>query len=89
MNTPPGPREPTNFNTPGMRLSQLRRYATNHLVTVLAVVSTVIVIAPLLAILGYLIYKGASSLNLAFFTRFPSRSARMAAVWPTPSWARP
>ena len=71
MNTPPGPREPTNFNTPGMRLSQMRRYATNHLVTVLAVVSTIIVIAPLLAILGYLIYKGASSLNLAFFTQIP------------------
>jgi phosphate transport system permease protein len=71
MNPASGLREPTNFNTRGMRLSQLRRYATNHLVTVLAIVSTIVVIAPLLAILGYLIYKGASSLNLAFFTQIP------------------
>jgi len=41
-------------------------------VTGLAVLSTVIVIAPLVAILGYLIYKGASSLNLAFFTHIPA-----------------
>ena len=38
----------------------------------LAILSTVIVIAPLIAILGYLIYKGASSLNLAFFTHIPA-----------------
>jgi phosphate transport system permease protein len=54
-----------------MRLSQLRRWSVNHLVTVLAIVSTLLVIAPLLAILGYLIYKGASSLNWAFFTQIP------------------
>ncbi|HEX4652336.1 MAG TPA: phosphate ABC transporter permease PstA [Granulicella sp.] len=71
MNSPSGLREPTNFNTPGMRLSQLRRRSVNHLVTVLAIVSTLLVIAPLLAILGYLIYKGASSLNWAFFTQIP------------------
>jgi phosphate transport system permease protein len=71
MNSPIGLREPTNFNTPGMRLSQLRRRSVNHLVTLLAIVSTILVIAPLLAILGYLIYKGASSLNLAFFTQIP------------------
>jgi phosphate transport system permease protein len=39
--------------------------------TALAVLSTVLVVAPLLAIFGYLIYKGASSLNLAFFTQIP------------------
>jgi phosphate transport system permease protein len=38
----------------------------------LAVLSTIIVIAPLVAILFYLIYKGASSLNLAFFTHIPA-----------------
>jgi phosphate transport system permease protein len=53
------------------RLLDLRRSATNHLVTVVAIVSTVVVLAPLIAILGYLIYKGASSLNLAFFTHVP------------------
>jgi phosphate transport system permease protein len=35
------------------------------------VLSTVLVVAPLLAIFVYLIYKGASSLNLAFFTQIP------------------
>jgi phosphate transport system permease protein len=44
----------------------------NHLVTVLAVLSTILVIAPLVAILVYLIYMGASSLNLAFFTHIPA-----------------
>jgi len=71
MNPATGLREPTNFNTRGMRLSQLRRRSVNHLVTVLAIASTILVIAPLLAILGYLIYKGASSLNWAFFTQIP------------------
>ena len=54
------------------RLHQLWRAGTNHFVTVLAVVSTVLVLVPLVAILGYLIYKGASSLNLAFFTHVPA-----------------
>jgi phosphate transport system permease protein len=54
------------------RLNQVRRVATNHLVTVIAVGSTVLVLVPLVAILGYLIYKGASSLNLAFFTHIPA-----------------
>jgi phosphate transport system permease protein len=53
------------------RFVTVRRSATNHLVTGLALVSTVIVLVPLIAILGYLIYKGASSLNLAFFTKAP------------------
>jgi phosphate transport system permease protein len=38
----------------------------------LAILSTVIVIVPLVAILVYLIYKGASSLNIAFFTHIPA-----------------
>jgi len=35
-----------------MRLNTVRRYVVNHLVTVLAVLSTVIVIVPLIAILA-------------------------------------
>jgi phosphate transport system permease protein len=54
------------------RAVRARRTLTNHLVTGLAVLSTAIVLLPLVAILGYLIYKGASSLNLAFFTRVPA-----------------
>ena len=37
----------------------------------LAILATVIVVAPLVAIFVYLLYKGASSLNLAFFTQIP------------------
>ena len=49
-----------------------QRYLTDAAVTVVAVVSTVAVLIPLVAILGYLIFKGASSLNWAFFTRIPA-----------------
>jgi phosphate transport system permease protein len=55
-----------------VRLNRVRRHLWNHVVTGLAVLSTVIVIAPLVAILAYLIYKGASSLNFAFFTHIPA-----------------
>jgi phosphate transport system permease protein len=47
------------------------RTVTDHGVTVLAVLATIVVVAPLVTIFGYLIYKGASSLNLAFFTQVP------------------
>ena len=47
------------------------RTAEDGLATGLAVLSTVLVVAPLVAIFVYLIYKGASSLNLAFFTQIP------------------
>jgi phosphate transport system permease protein len=53
------------------RMIKLRRNWTNHIVTGLALVSTVIVLVPLIAILGYLLYQGASSLNWAFFTKAP------------------
>lgn len=51
--------------------NRIRRSFTNHLATGLAVLSTVLVVAPLVAIFGYLIYKGASSLSFAFFTQIP------------------
>jgi phosphate transport system permease protein len=53
------------------RFVRMKRSATNHAVTGIAVLSTVVVLVPLFAILGYLIFKGASSLNLAFFTKVP------------------
>lgn len=49
----------------------LRRRLTDHLVTVLAVLTVIIVLAPLIAIFGDLVYKGASSVNWAFFTKTP------------------
>jgi phosphate transport system permease protein len=65
-------RVPMNFQSKRMRANSALRYAMNHLITALAVLSTVVVIAPLVAILVYLVYKGASSLNLAFFTQIPA-----------------
>ena len=53
------------------RGNHMRRNVTNHIASGLAVLSTVLVVAPLVAIFLYLIYKGASSLNLAFFTALP------------------
>jgi phosphate transport system permease protein len=60
-----------NFDTKTMRFHTARRMATNHFISALSVLATVLVIAPLVAILFYLVYKGASSLNLAFFTHIP------------------
>ena len=54
------------------RANRLQRNGMDAVVTGLAVLATVLVIAPLAAILGYLLYKGASSLNLAFFTHIPA-----------------
>jgi phosphate transport system permease protein len=47
------------------------RELTDGVVTGLAMLATVVVVAPLVAIFVYLIYKGASSLSLSFFTRLP------------------
>ena len=47
------------------------RTLTDRAVSVLAILATLLVIAPLVAIFIYLIVKGASSLNLAFFTQVP------------------
>jgi len=47
------------------------RTLTDHSVTILAILATVVVVAPLAVVFIYLIYKGASSLNLAFFTQIP------------------
>src|SRR6185437_3241092 len=63
---------PMNFQSKGMRINGAWRTVTNYLVSGLAILATVIVLAPLAAILFYLIYKGASSLNLAFFTHIPA-----------------
>ena len=47
------------------------RRITSALVSGLAVVATIIVVAPLIAILFYLLKQGVSSLNLDFFTKTP------------------
>jgi len=64
--------KPLDFQSKSMRLNSIRRNATNFVVSALAVIATLIVLLPLAAILFYLVYKGASSLNLAFFTHIPA-----------------
>ena len=48
-----------------------RRRATDRLMTGLSILTVVIVLAPLIAILAYLVYKGVGSINLAFLTQTP------------------
>jgi len=55
----------------GNNLRDKIRAATDGAATALAVLSTVLVVLPLLVIFGYLVYKGARSLNLDFFTQIP------------------
>ncbi len=47
------------------------RRGINHLATVAAAGAAALVILPLVAIFGYLLYKGVSSVNLAFLTHTP------------------
>lgn len=49
----------------------LFRRATNHAASFAAVASAFLVIAPLMAIFGYLVVKGIGSINLAFLTNTP------------------
>jgi phosphate transport system permease protein len=59
---------------PPLRASQtnvVARRLTSGLVSGLAVLATVIVVAPLVAILFYLLKQGLSSLNWDFFTKIP------------------
>jgi phosphate transport system permease protein len=51
--------------------NRVLRVFMNHLATAAAIGSTIVVMAPLIAIFGYLLFKGASSLNFAFFTQIP------------------
>jgi phosphate transport system permease protein len=49
----------------------LYRRTKNHLASLAAVASAVLVIAPLVAVFGYLVLKGIGSINLAFLTSTP------------------
>jgi phosphate transport system permease protein len=59
------PRKPSSANT-------ALRTSVNYLVSGLAILATILVLVPLIAILFYLVYKGARSLNWAFFTHVPA-----------------
>lgn len=49
----------------------LRRRITDHVMTGLAVLTVILVLAPLFAIFAYLVYRGVGSLNWAFLTQTP------------------
>lgn len=55
----------------GMPPISLRRRVTDHVMTGLAVLTVILVLAPLVAIFGYLVYRGVVSLNWAFLTQLP------------------
>jgi phosphate transport system permease protein len=63
---------PMDFQSKPMRMNNARRTAANYFISGLSILATILVIIPLVAILFYLIYKGASSLNLNFFTKIPA-----------------
>ena len=48
-----------------------RRRLTDHFMTGVAVLTVVLVLVPLIAIFGYLVYRGIGSINWAFFTQTP------------------
>ena len=49
----------------------LRRRVTDHVMTGLAILTVVLVLVPLIAIFGYLLYRGVGSINWAFLTQTP------------------
>jgi phosphate transport system permease protein len=49
----------------------LRRRLTDHAMTGVAILTVILVLVPLVAIFGYLVYKGVSSVNWAFLTQTP------------------
>ena len=49
--------------------SNALRNVSDHLATGLASLATVLVLVPLVAIFGYLVYRGAGSIDMAFFTQ--------------------
>lgn len=54
-----------------VRPLSLRRRITDHVMTGTAVLTVVIVLAPLVAIFGYVVYRGVGAINWAFLTQTP------------------
>ena len=54
-----------------IRNLSIRRRVTNWIMTGSAGIAAVLVLAPLIAIFGYLIYKGVGAINWAFLTQLP------------------
>ena len=62
----------------------LRRRVTDHVMTGVAVLTVVLVLAPLIAIFGYLVYKGVGSSIGPSSRRLPNPLAKPAGEWPMP-----
>jgi phosphate transport system permease protein len=60
------------MSTASFQLRSKVRTVTDHAVTVLAILATLLVILPLGVIFAELVYKGAASLDLNFFTKIPA-----------------
>lgn len=54
-----------------VRPLSLRRRITDHVMTGVATLTVVIVLAPLVAIFGYVVYRGVGAINWAFLTQTP------------------
>src|SRR6201984_1965000 len=62
---------PAVYVQPAVSPLSLRPRVTDHAMTAVAVSTVVIVLAPLIAIFGYLLYRGVGSINWAFLTQTP------------------
>ena len=58
-------------STPGLPSISFWRRGKNVAATLGAAAAVVLVLLPLVAIFGYLVYKGVGSLNWAFLTQIP------------------
>src|SRR5207245_9120391 len=64
--------EPQNIKShAGMQPISWRRRIIDHFMTGLAVLTVILWLVPLVAIFGYLVYRGVGSINWAFLTRTP------------------
>jgi phosphate transport system permease protein len=62
------------ISLPGQTLVRplsLRRRITDHVMTGAAILTVVIVLAPLVAVFGYVVYRGVGAINWAFLTQTP------------------
>ena len=65
------PEDPTNASSKSVPQINLRRRLVNAAVTYAAVGAVILVLTPLVAIFGYLVYRGVGSVNWAFLTQTP------------------
>ena len=56
---------------PKLSITYLRRQAVDHLATALTWLAAILVLLPLFAIFGYLVYRGIGAVDWAFFTQIP------------------